>query len=82
MTLELVTTGLEVTDPFEEVESLLAAGRFLYASRGLVVLTESSMARVFAGRGPAFVCLLLNWEKREWGSIALEIVDGLVVYTQ
>lgn len=66
-TREFVAIGLlAVSDPADDVESLrFAALRFLYVSKGLVVLSDCSMDRVNEGMGPALVCRLLNGEKRE-----------------
>ena len=38
-----------------------------------MVFNERSMVRVLAGTGPALVCLLLNWENLEWGSMGLTV---------
>lgn len=70
-TLELVTTGLDDTDPLEDEELRLGVGRFLYVSNGFVVFNDRSMVRVLVGRGPVFVCRLLNCENLECGSIVL-----------
>ena len=80
LTREFVTIGLlEAEEVTEDEESLHCPGvRFLYVSRGLIVLSDCSMDRVDEGMGPALVCRLLNGEKRECGSIPLQ-TSALVV---
>lgn len=67
------TMGLVTREFTDALESLLcAAERFLYVSRGFVVFNDGSMSRAGEGLvGPAFVCLLLNCEKRECESIVI-----------
>lgn len=61
--------GLVGTSSLDDDDPRLGVGRFLYVSSGFVVFSDRSMIRVLAGGGPALVCLLLNCENLECGSI-------------
>lgn len=43
-----------------------------------MVLSDCSMDRVDERIGPALVCRLLNWEKRECGSMILRTTVGFI----
>lgn len=66
LTLEFVAIGLDMYRLDVEAEGFLdGVGRFLKFSRGSAILVWVSINREELAIGPAFGCLLLNWEKRE-----------------
>ena len=75
LTLVFVASNLFEFELLDAEDPLLAAGRFLYVSRGFVVLRETSMERIDEGKGPAFGVLVLNCECLEWISITEDMDD-------